>query len=475
MENNTLFKNLSPLDHRYYLANRELFTALQEYLSEEATIIYSTKVETALLKTHIDTFLQGNARLHSIVDELIHTVTCEEVYAEEEKTQHNIKALVNVLSSKLPEELKPYVHLGATSVDILDTATALRMRDAVRNVVLPLLLDVQELLIDLTEEHAQTPQMGRTHGQLAVPVTVGFAFAEYTARLGKSIIRIDTLSADLRGQLSGAVGAFNATSLLVPDPFVLEKTFCSYLDLLPSEYSNQLVEPEYLLRLLLEINIAFGIVANLADDLRHLQRSEIGEVHESFGKKQVGSSTMPHKRNPWNSEHIKSLWKAFAPRVLSFYFDQISEHQRDLTNSASARFVVDYVAGFVAAVNRMKKVLSKLSVDNSRCMSNITGYGDLFLSEAAYILLSVSGETGSHEILRRMTLECEKEGKRLVDQLQSEPDLWKKLSERLTSTVGIDAETFFTHPELYRGKAIERALAIAEAYREKVRTMREVL
>ena len=79
-----------------------------------------------------------------------------------------------------------------------------------------------------------------------------------------------------------------------------------------------MVEPEHLLRLLLELNAAFGVIANLADDLRNLQRTEIGEVREAFGSEQVGSSTMPQKRNPWNSEHVKSLWKAFSPRVLTF-------------------------------------------------------------------------------------------------------------------------------------------------------------
>jgi len=78
------------------------------------------------------------------------------------------------------------------------------------------------------------------------------------------------------------------------------------------------VEPEHLLRLLLELNAAFGVIANLADDLRNLRRTEIGEVREAFGSEQVGSSTLPQKRNPWNSEHVKSLWKAFSPRVLTF-------------------------------------------------------------------------------------------------------------------------------------------------------------
>ena len=88
---------------------------------------------------------------------------------------------------------------------------------------------------------------------------------------------------------------------------------------------------------------AFGVLANLADDIRHLQRTEIGEVGEAFEATQVGSSTMPHKRNPWNFEHVKSMWKEFMPRMITMYADQISEHQRDLTNSASGRFVPEIV------------------------------------------------------------------------------------------------------------------------------------
>ena len=126
-------------------------------------------------------------------------------------------------------------------------------------------------------------------------------------------MRIRDRAGDLRGKLAGAVGAYNATSLLVKDPLALEREFLDGLGLAPSEHSTQLVEPEYLLRLLLEINMAFGVIANLADDLRNLQRSEIGEVREEFTATQVGSSTMPQKRNPWNSEHVKSLWKAFCP------------------------------------------------------------------------------------------------------------------------------------------------------------------
>jgi adenylosuccinate lyase len=330
METKSIFKNISPLDHRYFLANRELFTKLEKYLSEEASIRYCVKAEIALIKTHIQLNMENPEKYIQEADELLDKIDPEEVYLEEEKTQHNIRALVNVIKRYLSDDLKPFVHLGATSVDILDTATSLKTKEVVIDVVLPLLIEIEELLADIAENEAETPQVGRTHGQHAVPITLGFAISEYVSRLGKSIIRIEELNRELKGKLAGAVGAYNSTTLIVKDPVLMEKITLDYLGLEPSEHSTQMVEPEYLLRLLLEINVAFGVIANLADDLRHLQRSEINEVREMFTSTQVGSSTMPQKRNPWNSEHVKSLWKAFAPRVMTFFMDQISEHQRDL-------------------------------------------------------------------------------------------------------------------------------------------------
>ena len=468
MESRSIFSNLSPLDHRYYLSNKKLFEELEQYISEDAVLKYCLEAESALLKSHVDYFFNGNEAMKKAVEEAAGKVVPEDIYEEEEKTQHNIRALVNVFQRYLPEELKPYIHLGATSVDILDSASAMRIRDALRKVVLPLLIHLEKLLCGIAETYADTPQIGRTHGQHAVPITVGFAFAEYVARIGKGIEELSIRSKQLRGKLSGAVGAYNATSLLVDAPEALEERYLSYLGLEPSEHSTQIVEPEYLLRLLLELNTVFGIIANLADDLRNLQRSEIGEVSEHFSKTQVGSSTMPQKRNPWNSEHVKSLWKAFAPRVMTFYLDQISEHQRDLTNSASARFIADYLAGFCAAVERMRKILSSLQVDTEKCKKNLELRGDMVLAEAAYILIAAGGEPDGHEKVRKATLEAQQSGESLISMLKKDASLWAAIEKRIETIAGADAEKFFTHPELYRGRAVEKAKKLAEKYKKTV-------
>jgi adenylosuccinate lyase len=465
METRDIFENLSPLDHRYWIANKDLFESLSSVLSERAQLRRCARVEAALLATHLELRGRCDPELFASIEAAAESIDPAEVYAEEEKTKHNIRALVNVLQRKVPADVASLVHMGATSVDILDTAKSLSLKEAALTIVLPLLADVERELCRLAIDEARTPQVGRTHGQHAVPLTFGFAMAEYASRLGKSVLRARELALDLRGKLAGAVGSYNALSMSYPDPEAVERRFLARLGLEPSEHSTQLVEPEHLLRLLLELNASFGIIANLADDLRNLQRTEIAEVRESFAAGQVGSSTMPQKRNPWNSEHVKSLWKAFSPRVQTFYMDQISEHQRDLTNSASERFIPEYFAGLCAAANRMLSVLKGLYVDRPRMAANLAITGGAVLAEPAYILLAESGESDAHEKMRRITLLCEKEGLSLRAALEREGVL-SSLVERLSS-LGIESgESFFDEPERYRGRAAERAEAIGKKYRD---------
>lgn len=464
METRDIFDNLSPLDHRYWKANKDVFDSLSSILSEKAQVRWCARVEAALLVTHLELRGMAEPALVAAIEGAADAIDSAEVYEEEEKTRHNIRALVNVFQRKVPAQFASLVHLGATSVDILDTAKALALREATLTVVLPLLAKVELELCRLAIDEAETPQVGRTHGQHAVPLTFGFAMAEYASRLGKSILRAKNLAGDLRGKLAGAVGSYNALSMSYRDPEDVERRFLGRLGLQPSEHSTQLVEPEHVLRLLLELNAAFGVVANLADDLRNLQRTEIGELRESFSATQVGSSTMPQKRNPWNSEHVKSLWKAFSPRVMTFYMDQISEHQRDLTNSASERFIVEYLAGLSAAANRMLGVLRGLGVDRERMAANLRMTGGAVLAEPAYILLAEAGEKDAHERMRRITLLCERDGLSLEQALERE-GVMGALVERLKA-LGIDgAGEFFARPELYRGRAAEKARSIGEKYR----------
>ncbi len=468
METRNIFENISCLDHRYSLSEKEVFAKLSEYISEEASVRSCAKAEAALVKAHLDIRGQLSKEIVSELDEAAKNINPEEVYAEEEKTQHNIRALVNVMKTKVPSDLAPLVHLGATSVDILDTALSMRMRDVTQNVVLPELKELEKALCNIALRDCATPQVGRTHGQHAIPITFGWSIAEFVSRLGKSILRIEELSNQLKGKLAGPVGSYNGPSMIVKDPEDLEKRYLAFLGLEPSEYSNQLVEPEYLLRLLLEFNVAFGVIANLADDLRNLQRSEIGEVFEYFSSTQVGSSTMPQKRNPWNSEHVKSLWKAMCPRVITFYMDQISEHQRDLTNSASQRFIADYTAGFTMAVARMKKVVSGLQADKENMLKNLLGAGGKVkggvLAEPAYILLGEAGVSDGHEVIRKITLEAEKGGKTFFEVLKTHTDAYAKITTQLENLGVEDPANFFENPANYCGLAAKKSKRLAEKY-----------
>lgn len=470
METRNIFENISCIDHRYSKSESAVFDGLTKYISEEASIRSCAKAEAALVKAHLKIRGQLTQDISDKLDVIAASVDPEAVYKEEEKTKHNIRALVNVMKTMVPADLGPLVHLGATSVDILDTALSCRMRDVTKKVVLPELKTLEKALCAIADREAETPQVGRTHGQHAVPITFGWSIAEFVSRLGKSILRIEELSDQLKGKLAGPVGSYNGPSMIVKDPEELERIYLEFLGLKPSEYSNQLVEPEYLLRLLLEMNVAFGIIANLADDLRNLQRSEIGEVFEYFASTQVGSSTMPQKRNPWNSEHVKSLWKAMCPRVITFYMDQISEHQRDLTNSASQRFIADYVAGFTMAVSRMKSVVSGLQADHESMAKNLASAGGKVkggvLAEPAYILLGEAGVNDGHEVIRKITLEAEQTGKTFFEVLKTHTDAYQKITAQLEKLGVENPATFFEDPARYHGLAAVKSRRLAKKYAE---------
>ncbi len=273
-------------------------------------------------------------------------ITPAEVYAEEERIHHNIRALVNCIGRRLDAAAIPamaapaakgYVHLFVTSNDVMDTARALALRDFTREVLLPDLHELMAVLVGAARQHAETLQIGRTHGRHAVPLTLGYWLANYVDRLGQRMERIGQAAAELRGMISGAVGAHNSFALAWPnDPAAFELRVLARLGLRPAEgaVSTQVVQPEFVADFAHALVSTFSVLANLADDYRNLMRSEIEEIGEQT--RRVGSSTMPHKVNPKNFENVKSLWKAAMPRMTTVYMDQISEHQRDLTNSASS-------------------------------------------------------------------------------------------------------------------------------------------
>src|SRR5439155_1556530 len=375
-------------------------------------------------------------------------VSAQEVAVEEERTRHDVRALVNVIRSRTAQVSRRFVHLGATSYDIVDSANARRYRDAVEQAVLPALARLAARCIVIAEAEADTPQIGRTHGRFAEPITFGFAMSAYVSRLGARIDLLANAARSLPGKLSGAVGAYNALGLLVADPRALERRYLDILGLPARSQSSQIVEPEPWSDLAHACISAMGVMANLADDMRHLQRSEIAEIAEAFGETQVGSSTMPHKRNPVSFENVKSIWKAFAPRIVTTYLDQISEHQRDLTNSASQRFLGETIAATAYCAVRLERSLAGVRVDRERMKANLTAARSQVVAEPLYVLLAKHGHDDAHEIVRRLTIESERSGKPLLDVALQSEELRTLLSE-----LPPEERAALDRPEEYRGLA----------------------
>lgn len=457
-----IFSNLSPLDHRYYTANQELFNRLADFFSENAYIRYELKVEAALARVLAKRGL-CTTEIATEIQRACNEIEPDEVYLEEEITKHNIRALVNCIQSRVSDSAKPFVHLTTTSVDIMDSATAMRFKEATEQIVIPKMLELEAVLMQIALREKETIQVGRTHGQHAVPITFGFAMAEYVSRFGARIEAVRETGQNLRGKIAGAVGAYNASTLFFEDPMEFESEVLWELGLTPADFSTQIVEPEYLTDYMHTIISAFGVIANLADDIRHLQRTEIGEVGEVFEANQVGSSTMPHKRNPWNFEHVKSMWKEFMPRMVTMYADQISEHQRDLTNSASGRFVPEMVVGFVAAVDRLIKVMQRLVVDQERMQRNFNSTKELVIAEPLYILLASLGHPDAHEVVRRLTLESQQTGKTLRELLVTKTELfgyWNQLTPKQREVL--------ENPEKYIGWAAQKTELVCDTWKRRL-------
>jgi adenylosuccinate lyase len=416
-----------------YLGSEGLEELASETLSEAAVYLkYGLDVELALLQVLCE---RGafSAELMAASREAAGRVELSRFREEESKTRHDLKALVNVFAEQCPAEVRPFIHLGATSYDILANAHLMRLREGCRAVVIPKLRGVAQQLLRLSVTYAGTPQIGRTHGQYAEPMTFGYAMAVYLERLGQCLVELERSLDLLRGKFSGAVGAYITPGLLYEDPRQVEIDVLQKVGLLPSQTATQICHPEPALNVLHHLNSAFGVLANLADDMRNLQRSEINEVAESYlAATQVGSSAMPHKRNPITWENVKSLWKVCMPQMMTFYMDQISEHQRDLSNSASARFQPRLLLGLAVAASRAEKALAKLVVDPESMGTRVAELEEV-ISGPLQALLSQQGVPDAHEIVRKLSIQARESKVSLWELTCTQSELAPHL-ERFTPT-----------------------------------------
>jgi adenylosuccinate lyase len=462
------FDAASPLDARYFLTEKDFFERLHPYVSEAAQIRYLARVEAALAETLADHGV-GSREAAAEVVRASARVTPDEVYEEERRIQHNIRALVNCIRRQVSPAARPFVHLFATSADIMDTARALCLREVTRDVLVPALIELVGKLIRLARDHADTPQMGRTHGQHAVPITFGFAVSLYVSRMGQRLTTLVQAARALRGKFAGAVGAYNALSLLQPDrPAGIEAHLMKKLGLEACETSSQVVQPEYITDFVYALASCWGVMANLADDFRHLQRSEIRELRDRKAadpkSEIVGSSTMPHKINPKDLENVKSLWKAYMPRLTTVLMDQISEHQRDLTNSASSRFVTEFVTAFAYGVHRLSSALDSVEPDVARMKEIVEAGKDPVTAEPLYILLSLAGHPDAHEQARILALQARAQNVPLAQLIQTDPSL-QAYFNKLTP----QQRAVLNDPARYRGAAGETTREVCREWEQRLR------
>ncbi len=307
----------------------------------------------------------------------------------EATTKHDVIAFV----SNVAENVGPngrYVHFGLTSSDVLDTALSLVTREA-GDVLAASLERLSAALAEKIRAEAETLCAGRTHGMHAEPTTFGMKMAGHWAEIERSRERVRrALESMAIGKLSGAVGTYSTQTEKV------ESGVCGKLRLRPETVATQVIPRDRHAELMSSLAILGGALERLAVELRHLQRTEVGEVIEGFSKGQKGSSAMPHKKNPISAENVTGcarLLRSYAGAALE---DIALWHERDISHSSVERVV--FPDAFILAdyaCDRMATLVSGLYVDRARMRRNIDlSQGQLFSS---HLLLSLVGSGLSRE------------------------------------------------------------------------------
>lgn len=305
---------------------------------------------------------------------------CDEI---EKETKHDLAAFVR----NVEESIGPagrWIHFGATSYDIIDTALGCMLRDSC-DVLLEELDALTVVVEDLFKEHGDKAQIGRTHGIHAEPITLGHKFAGWWHEIRRNRKRLEECRAQIAvGKISGAVG-INAH--IDPD---MEKQICERLGLGVDPVSTQIVNRDRHAHLLNTAALLAASLERIATELRNLQRTEILEVQEAFSAGQTGSSAMPHKRNPWSSETVVGLARLVRGHSHAMLESVATWHERDLTNSGLERIIFPdtmHVTHFM--IRRVKSILSGLNIMDDNLERNLRLMGDLVFSE--HLMVSLIG------------------------------------------------------------------------------------
>lgn len=348
----------------------------------------------------------------------------------EREIKHDIAALVRALAEACGSS-GACVHLGATSYDIVDTANALQLKDAL-GLIEERLNDLEKTLMDKTWQYKDTLMIGRTHGQHALPITLGFKFAVWMREVSRHIQRLKQCEERvLVGKMSGAVGT---QAGLGPHAMKIQELVMQRLGIKAADISTQIVQRDRHAELACLLAVIASSLDNFATEIRELQRPEIGELAEAFeAGKQIGSSTMPHKRNPETCERVCGLARIIRGLVVPALEDVVTWHERDLTQSSAERFIIPEACILVDyMLFLMNNIVANLRLDEQQMLKNIDLTEGRCMSEAVMIALAKKGmnRQEAHELLRKLTLKSEVEKRHFKEILLGEKLVTEKLSKK---------------------------------------------
>jgi adenylosuccinate lyase len=442
MVQNGVGMTVCPLDYRY--GTKEM----RAIFSEEGKLRRMLMAEEALAEAQAKLGMIPPEAAAAISEAVMSgRVTAQRVDEIEAETRHDVMSVVKALAEQAGQG-GAYIHLGATSNDIIDTANALQLKEA-----WPLIdaacRELRNELARLAKENRSTLQVGRTHGQWAVPTTFGLKMAVYAVEMDRHLERLNQAAPRvLVGKFLGAVGtgAAMGDNALEVQRLVMERLGLGVpVVTLQTTQRDRHAELACLLA-----NIATS-VEKFATEVRNLQRSELGEVQERFdANKQVGSSTMAQKRNPISAENVCGLARIVRGMVVPAFENAPLWHERDLTNSSAERFTMSHQLVLTEYILlRSVRLFKTLEVNAEAMMANLKRAGHDIMAEAVMVALTDKGigRQVAHELVRSASMSSKGGNVSFSDALLGAPEV----SGRMTREE-LDAAL---RPEAYIGRAEE--------------------
>ena len=364
----------------------------------------------------------------------------------EDEVKHDVIAFVSAVTETVGDDGR-FLHLGVTSSDVVDTAFALQLRDAA-DLLLADLDGLRGTVRAQALRHRHTVMMGRTHGIHAEPITFGLKCASWYAELGRDRRRLATAREEIAyGKLSGAVGTF---ANIAPD---VEAAVCARLGLRPEPIATQVVPRDRHAAFFGCLAIVAGSCERIALEIRHLQRTEVGEVAEPFGRGQKGSSAMPHKRNPVLSENVSGLARLVRGYALAALENIALWHERDISHSSVERVIApDATIVMDFMLIRLAAVVEGLEVRADVMRANVERLGGAIFSEQ--VLLALVRRGVSRDEAYRWVQRHALVGENVQARLAADPDIRRHLEPQELATL-FDTTHHLRHIDALFTRALE--------------------